>query len=397
MPPKDVEVVAPHVSELDLTESARDRRKSSATDPWNVVINAAAYTNVDRAESEQAAAFAVNAEAPSRLAAETARHGIPLIHISTDYVFDGRKNAPYVETDATAPLNVYGHSKLAGERAVHDAQSAPHHPAYLVGLQPARPQFREDNPALAGERDRLTVVEDQRGCPTAARDIATACRDIALLCGSGADRVPYGIYHLAGDGAASRFEFAKTIVEMASTRLARVPQIVPIRTVDYPTPAVRPADTRLDCTAIIRSFGTTLRPWQDGLDETLGQLLTGNGHAMKGIILAGGSGTRLYPATLAINKQLLPVYDKPMIYYPLSVLMLADIRDILLISTREHLPFYQHLLGDGATWGININYVIQDKPIGLAHAFILGREIRRQRSRGADPRRQRFLRPRSQR
>ena len=161
-----------------------------AGEPWSAVINAAAYTDVDRAESEEPAAFAVNAEAPSRLAAETGRRGIPLVHISTDYVFDGRKGAPYVEQDAVAPLNAYGRSKLAGERGVRAGN--PRHVILRTSwvYSPFGKNFVKTILRLAAERERLTIVADQRGCPTAARDIARACLDIALRCASEPERAP---------------------------------------------------------------------------------------------------------------------------------------------------------------------------------------------------------------
>ena len=244
-----------------------------ASEPWGVVINAAAYTDVDRAESEQAAAFAVNAEAPSQLAAETGPRGIPLIHISTDYVFDGRKGAPYVEQDEVAPLNVYGRSKLAGERAIRAGN--PRHVILRTSwvYSPYRKNFVKTILRLAAERDRLSIVADQRGCPTAASDIARACLDIAVRCGSEPEGAPYGVYHFAGAGEATWFEFAKTIVEMAAGRLGKSPQVVPIRTVDYPTPALRAADTRLDSSSIVRAYGIKLRPWRQALDETINRLL----------------------------------------------------------------------------------------------------------------------------
>ena len=189
-----------------------------------MVINAAAYTDVDRAESEEAVAFAVNAEAPSQLAAEAGRHGIPSIHISTDYVFDGRKGAPYVENDAMAPLNAYGRSKLAGERGVRAAN--PRHVILRTSwvYSPFRKNFVRTILRLAAERERLTIVADQRGCPTAARDIARACLDIAMRCASEPKQAPYGLYHFAGAGEATWFEFANAIVEMAADRLPRPPQ-----------------------------------------------------------------------------------------------------------------------------------------------------------------------------
>jgi dTDP-4-dehydrorhamnose reductase len=274
--PDGVEIFAPSRQDLDLTDS-RAIARVIATGQWSVVVNAAGYTNVDRAENDQAAAFAANADAPSELGVETGRRGIPLIHISTDYVFDGLKNAPYVETDRTAPLNVYGHSKLAGERAVCASNSRHIVLRSSWVYSPHGHNFVKTILRLASERDQLTIVEDQRGCPTAANDIARACRDIALHCASKTAQVPYGIYHFAGEGATNWCEFAKTIVEMASTHLIRVPQIVPIQTIDYPTPAIRPFDTRLDCTAIVRNFGIKLRPWRDSLRETLGALLPSDG------------------------------------------------------------------------------------------------------------------------
>jgi dTDP-4-dehydrorhamnose reductase len=271
-PPAGVEVVAPGRVTLDLQDADAVARVIAA-EPWSVVINAAAYTAVDRAEGEEAIAFAVNAGAPSRLAIETGSRGIPLVHISTDYVFDGRKGSPYVEQDETAPLNVYGRSKLAGEVAVRAAN--PRHIILRTSwvFSPYRTNFVKTILRLAAERDRLTVVADQRGCPTAARDIARACLDVAMRCASAPEQGAYGVYHFAGAGEASWFELATAIVDISAARRARSPQVVPIRTVDYPTPATRPPDTRLDCTAIVREFGVSLRPWRQALEATIERLL----------------------------------------------------------------------------------------------------------------------------
>jgi dTDP-4-dehydrorhamnose reductase len=271
--PDHVELVALDRSELDLADPSAITRVIAA-EPWSAVINAAAYTDVDRAENEEAVAFAINSEAPSRLATETASREIPLIHISTDYVFDGRKGAPYVENDKVAPLNAYGRSKLAGELGVCAAN--PRHVVLRTSWvhSPYGKNFVKTILRLASERERITVVADQRGCPTAARDISRTCLNIAVRCASAPARAPYGLYHFTGAGETTWFEFARTIVEVAAARLGRSPQVVPIRTIDYPTPALRAADTRLDCTAIVRAFGVELRPWRQAVAETIDCILT---------------------------------------------------------------------------------------------------------------------------
>jgi dTDP-4-dehydrorhamnose reductase len=272
MLPHGIEVFAPTRLELDLCDAHAIARVTAA-ERWSAVINAAAYTEVDQAESEEESAFAVNAQAPAQLAAETARNAIPLIHISTDYVFDGRKGAPYFEHDRTAPVNTYGRSKLAGEEGVRAAN--PRHIIMRTSwvYSPYRKNFVKTILRLAAERDRLTIVADQRGCPTAARDIARACIIIAIDCALAPEHAPYGTYHFAGAGEATWFEFASAIIDMASNRLGRLPQLAPIRTIDYPTPATRASDTRLDCTAVMAAFGLNPRPWRKSLEGTIDCLL----------------------------------------------------------------------------------------------------------------------------
>jgi dTDP-4-dehydrorhamnose reductase len=268
--PRGVEVVAPDQGALDLAH--RDAIDSViAEGSWSAVINAAAYTDVDRAEGEEAKALAVNGEAPAWLAAATSRLGIPLVHISTDYVFDGHKGAPYVESDAPSPLNAYGRTKLAGEQAVA-AGNARHLIVRTSWVySPYRRNFVRTILRLASERDRLTIVADQRGCPTAAQDVADVCLSLALRCASSPESGPYGLYHFAGGGEATWHEFAKTIVELA--RLPRSIEVAPIDTEDYPTPAKRPTDSRLDCGALDRDFRIKPRPWRKALKDTLDRLL----------------------------------------------------------------------------------------------------------------------------
>ena len=241
-----------------------------ATERPDIVINAAAYTAVDRAESEPDIAWASNCTGPANLAAACHDAAIPLVHLSTDYVFDGTKIGPYREDDPVAPLGVYGESKEAGERAVRDAL-LPHVILRTAWVYSAHGHnFVKTMLRLAADRPVLRVVADQVGSPTSAADIAAAIAAIVQQIAAGNQR--WGTYHFAGGGAVSWHGFAEAIFELAAPWRGKRPQIEAITTADYPTPARRPANSVLDCRKIGATFGIVPRPWRDALADVIREL-----------------------------------------------------------------------------------------------------------------------------
>jgi dTDP-4-dehydrorhamnose reductase len=269
----DHELLALDHAALDITDARAVQRVLEDNRPA-VVINAAAYTAVDRAEQEPEQAFAVNRDGPFYLATTCARLGIPLLHLSTDYVFDGTQHRPYREEDDAAPLGVYGRSKWEGEEAVRC-----NHAAHVIlrvswvfgehGLNFVKTLLR-----LAREREQLRVVADQYGCPTHAGAIARVLLTLADRIAAAEIREPWGTYHYGGAPATSWHGFAQAIVDLIRTWEApRVREVVPITTADYPTPASRPANSVLDCSRLKERFGIEMCPWREGLATTLQALL----------------------------------------------------------------------------------------------------------------------------
>jgi dTDP-4-dehydrorhamnose reductase len=240
-----------------------------------VIVNAAAHTAVDRAESEPELAQRINADAPAVLAREAAAAGALLVHYSTDYVFDGSGNQPWHEDDATSPLGIYGRTKLMGERAIRQA-TARHLILRTSWVYAARGgNFAKTMMRLAQERERLTVINDQWGAPTGAELIA----DVTALALRQLQMRPQdaGTYHLAATGETTWFEYAKyvlAIVKQAQPAIKLVVNdVAPIATMDYPAPAQRPLNSRLETRRLRSVFGLRLPPWQEGVQRMVSEII----------------------------------------------------------------------------------------------------------------------------
>ena len=303
--------------DLDTIDEAAVRAYIPDAKP-DLVINAAAYTNVDGCEDDPETAFAVNGDAPGHIAAACRAVGARLVHYSTDYVFDGSKTE-YVESDEPNPINVYGASKLRGEQNV--ARCMDNYwiirTFWLFGRHGKN--FVETIRHLAQENGTVRVVSDQMGKPTYTVDLARKTAEIA--------ECPPGIYHITNDGVCSWHEFAR----------AFAPNVVPCTSDEFPRKAKRPAYS-----VLVNTKTSPMRPWNEALEDYLRPTVR---RPVKGIILAGGTGSRLYPLTKVTNKHLLPVYDKPMIFYPLQTLIAAGIKDVMIVSGRGHVGHFLELLG----------------------------------------------------
>ncbi|WP_447096084.1 dTDP-4-dehydrorhamnose reductase [Pseudomonas sp. CF10PS3] len=256
-------------NQLDLAKPDQIREQIRAHRP-DLIINAAAHTAVDQAESEPDAAFAINAIAPGILAQEAKALGIPLIHYSTDYVFDGSKPAPYTEADTPNPLSVYGQSKLAGEQAIAAAGGQ-----YLIlrtswVYSNQGKNFLLTMQRLLQEKPQMRIVADQIGAPTWAGTIAGSTRALIerWLAGEAGE---WGIYHLTAQGETSWFGFAQAIGEHLHADGKACAELEAIPSSAYPTPAMRPLNSRLDCSRLQQQWHVSQPHWQDALRECLAQ------------------------------------------------------------------------------------------------------------------------------
>ena len=254
---------------FDLANAEDAERQAIELKP-DVIINAAAYTNVDKAESEPRLAFAINCDGAAAMARAAAALAIPIIHISTDYVFSGNKSSPYVESDDVGPLGVYGQSKLAAELWVRNL--APRHAILRTSwvYSPYGNNFVKTMMSLGRERKVLRVVSDQLGCPTSAVDLAEAAIKVSRAMLAKPDIS--GVLHVAGQGETSWAGFAQEIFAILADQGVAVPVVEPIATADYPTPAKRPANSRLDCSKLQAVFGFQLPAWQSSLAHCMKQL-----------------------------------------------------------------------------------------------------------------------------
>ncbi|KAB2729730.1 dTDP-4-dehydrorhamnose reductase [Brucella intermedia] len=268
----DLEVIALGRPELDLAEPETVRSAIEAIKP-DVVISAAAYTAVDLAEDEQELAFAVNAAGAGAVAQAAKNCGVPVIHLSTDYVFAGDADKPYVETDATGPRSVYGSSKLEGERLV--AQANPQHIILRTAwvYSPFGKNFVKTMLKLAETRDALSVVADQWGNPTSALDIADAIIRVADHLAAAPEFSAYGVYHLAGTGDTNWSGFARAIFGESARLGGPAATVTDIATADYPTKAVRPANSRLSTAKFHQAFNWSAPRWQSSLRDVVSRLV----------------------------------------------------------------------------------------------------------------------------